>query len=254
MTATGIDILLRGRDETGPAVQSVLGRLAGLQAGSGNLGGKMGQQMAGQLQATFVQYLGARALDQGLRAAVEAAGKGAGWFEAGVAGASALAEGFKSIPLAGVLGEVLGEAFDSAGALATERAQQAGRKLAADLQGVAQSVEELAATLRRDTLTPGQQRQAEFDRQLAPILRRAADAGESVAPIRDRLQGEFDAAEGRRVARESRAAIQARTLPAADAATRADVSRTEDLLREQRRANELLGAIAARLPTVEAVP
>ena len=62
MAVTGVDILIRGKDETEPAMRSVMGRLGTLEAGSGKLGAKVGQQMAGQLQATFVQYMGAKAI------------------------------------------------------------------------------------------------------------------------------------------------------------------------------------------------
>lgn len=252
MAVTGIDLLLRGKDETGPAVRSALGRLGALEAGSGKLGAKIGQQAAGQLQATFVQYMGARALDQGLRAALEAATEGAGWAEAGTAGATALLDGFKSIPIAGVLGETLANAVDFAGNLAAERAQQASRKVADELVAVDQTAAELVATLRRDTMTEAQRRQADFDRQVAPLLRRAAAAGQAVGPLRDQLQSEFEAAERRRLAS---GAAAPRTVPLAEGLTAAErLGRTDDLAREQKRATELLQQIVDRLPKVEAVP
>jgi len=249
---SGVDLVIGGKDESGPIFGAFERRLREMQGSVAATGQKMSQDLVGKVGKGLVGFFGLNAVDGALREFNEKIKAGANLTEAGIGAAESFAAGLKSFPIAGVVGEWLGDLFDPlfGGHLAQEKAIEAGRKAAEKAGEINAAIDAQIAKLREDTLTDEERRRKAFDADANKILAGTVGTGQ-LSATREKLQTEFAAREER--IRNEQAAREAEALAATNRAYEDAIAklRQDTLSEEERRRAEFEKSIEPLLARFE---
>lgn len=111
--ATGIDLVISGRDETGPIFGQFARSLQQAENVVANTGKRISNDFVGKVGGALAGFMGVQAIDRALREFHEKLTAGADATDAGLAAATSFAEGLQQFPIAGVIGQWLAEGVDS---------------------------------------------------------------------------------------------------------------------------------------------